>query len=161
MPGRYLNGNQYRPSHIHFRVTAPDHVELVTQLYFQGDPYIPIDPWANDPDAVLRILPFVEENGVKILTFEIILSALASSTTSYSEAQIIRLYRNGTDGLLIRAEGTLLRAVEMFASNGDLVRTAYQLQSAETLLSVKGLAAGIYLIRAKTDKGIFVEKWVK
>jgi catechol 1,2-dioxygenase len=57
MPGPYLNGNQYRPKHIHFKVTKPGFPELITQLYFEGDPYIANDPWASQPDAMQRIIP--------------------------------------------------------------------------------------------------------
>jgi len=59
VPGAYLNGAQYRPKHIHFKVTKPGFPELVTQLYFEGDPYIAADPWASQPDAELRIIPLV------------------------------------------------------------------------------------------------------
>jgi protocatechuate 3,4-dioxygenase beta subunit len=57
MPGAYLNGNQYRPKHIHFKVTKPGFPDLITQLYFEGDPYIANDPWASQPDAAQRIIP--------------------------------------------------------------------------------------------------------
>ncbi len=43
-PVRYLNGRRLRPAHVHYRVTAPGHRELVTQLYFEGDPELPGDP---------------------------------------------------------------------------------------------------------------------
>jgi catechol 1,2-dioxygenase len=36
--------NIYRPAHIHFRVSAPGHREIVTELYTRGDPYIDSDP---------------------------------------------------------------------------------------------------------------------
>jgi hypothetical protein len=39
LPGRYLDGAEYRPRHIHVRVRAPGKKELITQLYFEGDPY--------------------------------------------------------------------------------------------------------------------------
>jgi catechol 1,2-dioxygenase len=57
LPGPYLNGNQYRPKHIHFKVTKPGFPDLITQLYFEGDPYIANDPWASQPDAAQRIIP--------------------------------------------------------------------------------------------------------
>ena len=44
-PGLYLNGSTYRPSHIHFKITPPGFNTLITQLYFEGDPYIPTDAW--------------------------------------------------------------------------------------------------------------------
>jgi protocatechuate 3,4-dioxygenase beta subunit len=45
VPGHYLNGDQYRPAHIHVKVKAPGHPLLTTQLYFEGDPYNDIDPF--------------------------------------------------------------------------------------------------------------------
>ncbi len=57
VPGAYLNGSQYRPKHIHYKVTKPGFPDLVTQLYFEGDPYIAADPWASQADAALRIIP--------------------------------------------------------------------------------------------------------
>ncbi len=43
VPGRYLNGATYRPSHIHVRVSAPGSALLTTQLYFTGDPFNALD----------------------------------------------------------------------------------------------------------------------
>lgn len=74
VPGRYLNGNTYRPSHIHFRITAPGYPELVSQVYFKDDPYLAADPWASKPAAKLRILTL--ENGAgggQTVTFPIYL----------------------------------------------------------------------------------------
>jgi protocatechuate 3,4-dioxygenase beta subunit len=45
VPGHYLNGDAYRPAHIHVKVRAPNRTELTTQLYFEGDPYNASDPW--------------------------------------------------------------------------------------------------------------------
>jgi protocatechuate 3,4-dioxygenase beta subunit len=56
IPGKYLNGELYRPSHIHFRITAKGYKELVSQIYFEGDPEIAADPWASDAKAKARIL---------------------------------------------------------------------------------------------------------
>lgn len=39
VPGRYLNGRRYRPTHVHVKLRAPGHRTLTTQLYFEGDPY--------------------------------------------------------------------------------------------------------------------------
>ncbi|PCH69777.1 MAG: catechol 1,2-dioxygenase, partial [Bacteroidetes bacterium] len=56
------NGDKNRPSHIHFKITASDHEELVTQLYFEGDPDIDSDPWASDKDAEDRIITLDEDS---------------------------------------------------------------------------------------------------
>ncbi len=39
VPGRYLNGNRYRPAHLHVKLRAKGYRPLTTQLYFDGDPY--------------------------------------------------------------------------------------------------------------------------
>lgn len=57
LPGKYLNGKLYRPAHIHFRITSPTSKELVSQIYFLGDPHITEDPWASSKKAEHRILP--------------------------------------------------------------------------------------------------------
>ena len=44
--GRYLEAvgqHPWRPAHIHFKVTAPGHRPLVTQVFFPGDPYLDDD----------------------------------------------------------------------------------------------------------------------
>ncbi len=63
-PGKYLNGNQFRPAHIHFKITPPGFNPLITQLYFEGDTSIPADAAASitegDFDATHRIIPLTE-----------------------------------------------------------------------------------------------------
>lgn len=48
VPGRYLNGSQYRPAHLHCKVYVEGREVLTTQLYFEGDPYNDIDPWFSE-----------------------------------------------------------------------------------------------------------------
>lgn len=47
LPGRYLNGRQYRPAHVHVKLSAKDHLGLTTQLYFPDDPFNKIDPFIH------------------------------------------------------------------------------------------------------------------
>jgi protocatechuate 3,4-dioxygenase beta subunit len=54
VPGHYLNGAQYRPAHIHVKVSAPGFVLLTTQLYFAGDPYNAIDPFIK-PSLIMAV----------------------------------------------------------------------------------------------------------
>lgn len=61
-PGAYPwpNGeNTWRPAHIHFSLFGPGFASrLVTQMYFEGDPLIPLDPIANSvpgPDGPRRL----------------------------------------------------------------------------------------------------------
>ncbi len=45
VPGRYLNGDTYRPAHVHVKLRAASRRTLTTQLYFAGDPYNDRDPF--------------------------------------------------------------------------------------------------------------------
>jgi protocatechuate 3,4-dioxygenase beta subunit len=71
IPGHYLNGAQYRPAHLHIKVSAPGFVELTTQLYFEGDPYNDIDPWYL-PELLLLLADMGDE---KVSTFDFVLAA--------------------------------------------------------------------------------------
>lgn len=75
LPGKYKNGSLYRPSHIHYRVTEEHSKELISQIYFRGDPHIEKDPWASQEKASLRILEMIPEDtkGNLTLTFDIFL----------------------------------------------------------------------------------------
>ena len=58
-PGHYPWGNHHnawRPAHIHFSVLGPSFLtRLVTQMYFPGDPLLPLDPIFNSVrDAAVR-----------------------------------------------------------------------------------------------------------
>ena len=58
-PGAYPWRNTYnawRPAHIHFSVFGPAFASrLVTQMYFPGDPLLPLDPIYNSvPDEAAR-----------------------------------------------------------------------------------------------------------
>lgn len=75
LPGFYLNGATYRPRHVHYKVSHPDGAALTTQLYFEGDPYIPTDPFVR----ASLVKPLVEEpapGGSKLLrvTFDVVLA---------------------------------------------------------------------------------------
>lgn len=72
-PGWYLNGATYRPSHIHYKFSAPGRQPVTTQLYFEGDPYNAEDPWASTPEAAARIIPLVKTADGVAGTFDIVL----------------------------------------------------------------------------------------
>lgn len=61
LPGHYPNAGSFRPSHIHVKITPPGFDTLTTQLYFEGDEYIPGDAAASissgEYDATFRIVP--------------------------------------------------------------------------------------------------------
>ncbi len=70
VPGRYLNGDRYRPAHIHVKLRAAEHHPLTTQLYFAGDPYNDGDPF------IVRslIMQHHVEHGVRRASFDFVLA---------------------------------------------------------------------------------------
>ncbi|PCJ63651.1 MAG: hypothetical protein COA58_16065 [Bacteroidetes bacterium] len=65
-PGKYLNNDKYRPSHVHFKITPPGFGTLTTQLYFQGDTSIAEDAAAKltsgQYDATHRIIALTADS---------------------------------------------------------------------------------------------------
>jgi catechol 1,2-dioxygenase len=73
--GRYLEAmgqHPWRPAHIHFKVEAPGHRKLVTQVFFPGDPYLENDTIGAVKPALVR--PVEQENGHLACRFDIALA---------------------------------------------------------------------------------------
>lgn len=62
-PGNYkLDASSWRPAHIHFTVSHPSFRSLTTQIYFEGDPFLPPNDGcttcgSDDPARVVRLMP--------------------------------------------------------------------------------------------------------
>ncbi|MDP3274519.1 MAG: intradiol ring-cleavage dioxygenase [Deltaproteobacteria bacterium] len=54
VPGRYLNGPQYRPAHLHMKIWRGGRA-LTTQWYFAGDPYNANDRWFRAERALTLV----------------------------------------------------------------------------------------------------------
>lgn len=60
-PGNYmLSATLWRPAHIHVTVTHPGYRSVTTQLYFEGDPFLPPNDGcttcgSDDPARIMRI----------------------------------------------------------------------------------------------------------
>lgn len=74
LPGRYLNGATYRPRHVHYKVQATGLKELVTQLYFEGDPYLETDPY-DLPDLIVALAQ--DGEGGLVAAFDIVLAGVS------------------------------------------------------------------------------------
>jgi protocatechuate 3,4-dioxygenase beta subunit len=75
--GRYLEAvdqHPWRPAHIHFKVTAPGHRTLVTQVFFPDDPYLENDTIGAVKPALVR--PLEREDGHLACRFDIALRPL-------------------------------------------------------------------------------------
>ncbi len=87
LPGHYPNGGSFRPSHIHIKITPPGFDTLTTQLYFEGDEYIPGDAAASITsgtyDATHRIIPLtLNNNGKYEGTWDIVVDGDGIVTTN-------------------------------------------------------------------------------
>jgi len=160
-PGWYLNGAQYRPAHIHFRVTCPGYTELITQLYFEGDPYIAADPWASAPGAEMRIVPLGVEGGEDTAVFDITLHANTTGIREKQRASPVSLTPNPASDRLSFRSGPALRSIEIFNAAGQLVVTAYDLNATEHTLRINYLGPAMYFCRVETADGIFVHRFLK
>ena len=71
MPVPYdAGGGEIRPAHFHMMISAPGYQSLITQIYFEGDPYLSSDPSTNNPKAKQRILKLEKEEGVSRIVFD-------------------------------------------------------------------------------------------
>ena len=65
---------QYRPAHIHMRISAEGQQDLITQLYFKGDPNLETDPSTKSPLSINRILPLTNvRDNESAIQFDVIL----------------------------------------------------------------------------------------
>jgi catechol 1,2-dioxygenase len=71
-PGRYRTGLTYRPAHIHLRVGHPAWRTLVTQIYFEDDPYLERDPFVR-PSLIIPLEPLEGEATPLSGIFDIVL----------------------------------------------------------------------------------------
>lgn len=72
--GRYLEAmdqHPWRPAHIHFKVSAPGHQTLVTQVFFPDDPYLENDTIGAVKPVLIR--PLEREDGHLACTFDVVL----------------------------------------------------------------------------------------
>lgn len=67
--------SSWRPAHIHMRISSDSQQDLITQIYFKGDKYIPTDPSSKAPQAANRILGISKNvSNESIVTFDIVMS---------------------------------------------------------------------------------------
>jgi len=159
IPGKYLNGSQYRPSHIHLKVQAEGYDDLVTQIYFEGDVDIPSDPWASSASAINRIISVnAGFAGDWFGTFDVVLSGGAPIGINELQREYGDLSQNypnpfsGQTKLFLVLNKNAKTEIEIFDQKGSLVRV---------LLS-QDLTKGRYELNWASDKlsnGIYTAVW--
>ena len=68
LPGRYLNGAEFRPSHVHAKVWVEGRLRLTTQLYFANDPYNEGDAWFDED----RVVADLDDGDTLVGTFDFV-----------------------------------------------------------------------------------------
>ena len=74
IPGHYLNGNVFRPAHIHVKASAEGHALITTQLYFAGDQFNDKDPFIEAP-LIMTLVDHPTRAG-KLAVFDFVLRAV-------------------------------------------------------------------------------------
>ena len=120
VPVPYKDGDGWRPAHIHLRISSANHQDLITQIYFKGDPHIAEDAAAASPQSINRILEIKKnssnENAVK---FDVVMSkSFPLDETVYRkitglyklESGMAEFYHQG-DLLFLKLNGQIMEAL--------------------------------------------------
>ena len=138
-PGKYLNGSEYRPAHIHFKITPPSYPALTTQLYFQGDSDIPSDAAASISsgtyEATHRIVPVSTNSlGQKEATWDIVIDGSGNPVgieeMRTTMGMIYKIYPNPFSDFIQINYGVFREAkvsIQVFDIQGNLVANLQEL----------------------------------
>jgi protocatechuate 3,4-dioxygenase beta subunit len=178
LPGKYLNGLSYRPSHIHFKITPQGYPALITQLYFQGDTDISTDAAASvsvgSYDATNRIIPLTQNSDGKYEgTWDVIIDGqgIVGNQSIHSEKGII--YSISPNPFTTQIEinfGVFQKAnvsIQVFNNNGILVAVLDQNKLKPHKYTViwipeNQLQNGIYFVSLKlNDLQVHYKKIIK
>jgi len=166
LPGKYLNGSYYRPSHIHYKASYLETNELTTQLYFEGDTTIDIDPWASDSSAENRIIPLaVDKNNNLHGVFDIILSTDSSELpqTNIHEQKIIQSIHpnpiNKQTNIYLNHTGsqTVIEICDINGKTINKVNTSNHIIPLYNILP-PNLKKGVYIIKVLRKNGLIDAK---
>ena len=161
LPGKYLNGSYYRPSHIHYKISYLN-TELITQIYFAGDTSISLDPWASSENALNRIIPLFENsnnilNGVFDLTLNILPEEISNTSLHENNRLIKSIWPNpiNKNTTIILNNFEKNTQIIIYDINGNLVAHQTVLQSEIKLIDIikKPLKRGLYLLHISNNKG--------
>ena len=121
------NDGIYRPAHIHMRISGDGQQDLITQVYFKGDPYIEKDPSARLTEAINRILP-VKENSrkEKVVEFNVVMQKeFKPSEEVYKKVSgiyhmnndtMLEFYKDG-DMLFVKRNGQIIEGLRYSGNN--------------------------------------------
>jgi protocatechuate 3,4-dioxygenase beta subunit len=119
--------NIFRPSHIHLRISSEGQQDLITQIYFLGDPYLASDPSTRSGLAINRILKVKKVDETKnAVQFDIVLSKeylpddnvfrQVSGIYKMNDGSMMEFYRNG-DMLFYKTNGQIWGGLSYVGNN--------------------------------------------
>ena len=117
----------FRPAHIHMRISAIGVQDLITQVYFSGDPHLEGDPSTNSPLSIHRILPTRKiNNSESEIRFDIVLKKeylpgdevfrKVSGVYKMSNNSMMEFYREG-DLLFYKTNNQILGGLSYSGNN--------------------------------------------
>ena len=160
-PGKYLNGSYYRPSHIHYKVSYLN-TELTTQIYFEGDTSISLDPWASSESAINRIIPLFENsnnilNGIFDITLNILPEEINNTSIQENSRLIKSIWHNpiNKNTTIILNNFEKNTQIKIYDINGNLIVHQTVLHSEIKLINVikDPLKRGLYLLQISNSRG--------
>ncbi len=138
------SATSWRPAHIHLRVSSPNHQDLITQIYFKGDPYLDQDSSSASPQAVNRILDITTNaaNPQKVVNFDVVMDKAIPLDNSvydkicglysldngmaefYREDDLLFVKLNGhiKEGLVYQGDNTFEGALGLLKAKFELLR---------------------------------------
>jgi len=126
VPVPYKDGADWRPAHIHLRISSSDHQDLITQIYFKGDVHIAKDASAAAPQSASRILEVKKDTlGENEVTFNIVMgNALSLDDSGYRKITGIYQLNKGNaefiredDLLMLKLNGQLMEGLVYKGNN--------------------------------------------
>ena len=126
VPVPYKDGDDWRPAHIHMRISSKGHQDLITQIYFKGDPHIAKDASAASSQSVNRILEIknnsLNKNAVK---FDVVMGkSFALNDAGYKKITGLYRLKNGMaefiredDLLLLKLNGQFMEGLVYKGNN--------------------------------------------
>ena len=119
--------NIFRPAHIHLRISSTGLQDLITQIYFQGDPYLASDPSTKSDLAINRILEVKKVGDNKsAVQFDIVLSKeylpddnvfqKISGIYKMNDGSMMEFYRSG-DMLFYKTNGQIWGGLSYVGNN--------------------------------------------
>lgn len=126
VPVPYKDGEDWRPAHIHMRISSTDHQDLITQIYIKGDPHIAKDASAVSPQSVNRILE-IKKNALNknVVKFDVVMGkSFLLNDAGYKNITGLYQLKNGMaeftkedDLLFLKMNGQIMEGLHYKGNN--------------------------------------------